>query len=343
MATTPSSAEAFFQQIFNDADPVAFVRNLVAEQTPEEEWLEFKSGKNPKTNGAIPDSDVEKYWSKTVSGFANTGGGVLLWGIDARQDPATRIDGAGALLHVPDPAAFKTRLTRLLQHATDPPVTGIAIKELSDLAEPGEGFVVCLVPESSFKPHRAERCEGKPYYVRIMDRFEYVPHSLLRHMFFPEHHSRFELQAGINWSVDEGYIHILVDGGLKNIGTKTAKNLLVQVRTEPKLGLVGKGPFQSSFSLPPAFDFEAKRPIHPDRFDQMFTAGLQVPSRRSFRNADHWSVPDVDHLTFHFRLFAADEECQSCELHFDSEEIEFKRSKTVVAEPKTDGLQQYKP
>src|SRR3954467_3253611 len=118
MAT--SLAEDFFARISNeDKNAGTFIRGLVDPSTPtfEEEWLDFKAN---VTN----DKEVKEIWSKALSAFANPQGGGLLWGIDAREDKATKVDAASGHAPVPDPAALKSRLLQLHHQATDPPVNG---------------------------------------------------------------------------------------------------------------------------------------------------------------------------------------------------------------------------
>jgi hypothetical protein len=84
----PSIANEFFLKITGDSDPVAAIKRLLNATPPtfETEWLDFK--------GAANDQDTKKTWSKALAGFANTQGGVLVWGVDARKDQATGIDAA---------------------------------------------------------------------------------------------------------------------------------------------------------------------------------------------------------------------------------------------------------
>ena len=59
----------------------------------------------------------------------------------------------------------------LHHQATDPPVLNVEIESYPDPGASGAGFVVCLVPESPFRPHRAEHVTNKPYYIRAGDDF----------------------------------------------------------------------------------------------------------------------------------------------------------------------------
>jgi hypothetical protein len=202
-AEARSSAEALFSQIMyrGAADRVAFIKAMTqpAPPTYEEEWLDFKSGfdgplLNPKP---LSDRFIKETWSTALSGFANTGGGLLIWGIDARKtplasDPGKMVDAAGDLRLVQHPDSLKSQLMTLHHAATDPPVVGVRVEPIGDPA--GGGFVVCFIPESRNKPHRAEFFTHKPYYMRAGDDFVVMPTVVLRSMFFPQVNPRYSVQ-----------------------------------------------------------------------------------------------------------------------------------------------------
>jgi hypothetical protein len=87
----PSLARALFEEITQAADPAGQIRAWVGSAPPtfETEYLDFKCE-------PVEDADLKRTWSRTVAGFANTEGGVVVWGIDARKDKANHID-AGVL------------------------------------------------------------------------------------------------------------------------------------------------------------------------------------------------------------------------------------------------------
>lgn len=335
LAVAPSSAEAFYQQIVNSTDPLAFIRTMVDPSSPlqEEEWLEFKGGKNPQAGTAIPDGDVDKYWSKALSGFANTGGGVLIWGIDARPDPTTRIERADSLSHVINPLKFKTRLNQLSQHSNDPPVIGVSVNEYQDPANPGEGFIVCFIPESSFKPHRAKKCTGEPYYIRIGDRFEIVPHPLLRQLFFPQLHARFELDVGIDWRNSVKQSQLKIQAALINVGTRTAKDVFVVVQGAPKLEL-SPFPFwkKTGSLIHNCIAFEAGRSIHPGATSPLFSAEHSTAATVLDKGHSPAVVPDQSGLNFFVQIYAADEEPQHILIQFDAEEVRNRINKKASSE-----------
>jgi predicted HTH transcriptional regulator len=177
-----SQAKNLFDQAIASGAP--FLRQLVADKTPESEWLDFKYGDH------LDDSETKVTWSRALCGFANNEGGVLIWGIDARFDKATKVDVANDVRLVPNPEALRDRLRQLHPTATDPPLIGVESKAIFDNGSTGPGFVVSYVPESDVKPHRAELMEGKPYMLRIGDTFKNPSPAILRNLFFPRSSAR---------------------------------------------------------------------------------------------------------------------------------------------------------
>jgi hypothetical protein len=235
-----TSAQTFFDQIMGAADPLSEIRNLINPASPvfEDEWKDFKSGTAGPAGAQVPlpDNVVKETWSTALSGFGNTGGGVLVWGIDCRSvpspmDPKNSIDVASGLRPVTNPDALKSRLLQLHHESTDPPVGGIRVETVHDPAS--GGYVVCLIPESSIRPHRALHVKNSPYYMRAGDDFVLMPTPFLRQLFFPVVAPRLVVSvvseiegAGASWSY---HFKIMVE----NRGTASAKDLFLRVFCTP--------------------------------------------------------------------------------------------------------------
>ena len=153
----------------------------------ETEWLDFKTGKfNPQ--------DVPRIWSKALGAFANNEGGVVVWGVDAKKDPDTGVDAAHAVEPVADVYRLTSRLKELHHQATDPPIKGVEVTPLPLHEGSPAGFVVCFVPESGHKPHRAEH-DGKKFYLRMGDSAKECSVSILRQLFYPRVSLRAEMDV----------------------------------------------------------------------------------------------------------------------------------------------------
>src|SRR5262245_24677300 len=100
-----SSARQFYEKILSQSEPAAYLRSLVSVANPtfEGEWLEFKGGRGN-------DASNQKNWSDALSGFANTGGGVLIWGIETDNRSGQRADPAVGFSLIDNPGALKAKL-----------------------------------------------------------------------------------------------------------------------------------------------------------------------------------------------------------------------------------------
>src|SRR4051812_29473880 len=107
-----------FRMLTNSYDKCrAMIDAWIQEDRREDEVLDFKSGQAFK-------GDINDLFSTAVSGFANTSGGTLVFGVDARKKPVpytgTRIDCASAVSLVDNCfAAAETLRSKVLQAVTE--------------------------------------------------------------------------------------------------------------------------------------------------------------------------------------------------------------------------------
>jgi len=137
--------------------------------------LEFKTVSSANLRG----NDDKRNLAKCLSGFANSDGGIIVWGVNARKN-AQGIDCAGAAAEIAPIKLFLSRLNELTGDAVSPVVDGIRHKPI----EVGRdaGFAVTLVPESNSGPYMAKLGEDR-YYKRSGDSFYRMEHFDLEDMF----------------------------------------------------------------------------------------------------------------------------------------------------------------
>ncbi|MCC6652397.1 MAG: ATP-binding protein [Candidatus Eisenbacteria bacterium] len=120
-----------------------------------------------------------KIFAKAVSGFANSEGGVVVWGIDARKD-ADGVDAAIALMPLKKPKVVLGTFKSLTGDAASPIVDGVDHRLILDGS--GGGFVATIVPASDHGPHMAGHGESR-YYKRSGDSFYKMEHFDIADMF----------------------------------------------------------------------------------------------------------------------------------------------------------------
>lgn len=152
---------------------------LIADQEPESLFLDFKRSADNGVGKNLHDDD-NKNLSKSISGFANSSGGVVLWGADCRRDAVT---GAEVVTKYPltDAKAFETKLQAAISRATIPPHPEVEAVSFSERAKGNAGFVALLVPQSYVGPIRSVK--SKHYHVRTGSDFGIVDHDVLAGMF----------------------------------------------------------------------------------------------------------------------------------------------------------------
>ena len=156
----------------------AAIDELIATRKAEELFLDFKRSADDGAGARLHDRDGNNF-GKAISGFGNSEGGVVVWGVDcARSKDGSDVASMKVPLH--DAAAFASRLEGAVSRCTIPGHSGVRSVPIS---RPGgsNGFVVSLIPKSNAAPHQT--VPALQYYMRAGSDFVPVPHGVLAGMF----------------------------------------------------------------------------------------------------------------------------------------------------------------
>jgi hypothetical protein len=156
------------------------IDELIADRQSEELFLDFKRSADNGVGARLNPSDRANL-AKAVSGFGNSEGGVIVWGVDCRDQP---LDGDVARAKVPiqSPKRFKSWLEGAISGCTVPPhprVRHLAIERAEPNAD--SGFVATLIPKSFLAPHQC--VTPLQYYIRVGSDFVPTPHGVLAQLF----------------------------------------------------------------------------------------------------------------------------------------------------------------
>lgn len=161
----------FFRSLVSESD----LQKLKEEKTKESLYLEFKTKADSRHSQL--DDDDRKNFSKALSGFANSDGGVLIWGVATDTK-----DQAKALKPITEVHAFQSVLKKSLINSTQPVVDDVLLEVIVKDGSDSDGYVKCLIPASDKAPHRAMLAD-REYYKRTTEGFYRLEHFDLEDMF----------------------------------------------------------------------------------------------------------------------------------------------------------------
>lgn len=211
----------------------AGVQRLVDEKQEENLFLDFKTIRRSD----LTNKEDRKNFAKALSGFANSSGGIILWGVDARKQEQGGPDCACGGKEIDSVSTFVSRLNEFTGMFVRPVVDGVRHRAICTSDD--HGYVITLVPESDAGPHMALGGEQR-YYKRSGSSFYAMEHFDIEDMFGRRRKPRFRLTYRIDPSMRggnpmryEGRIAI----GLENQGRGSATNLFFALRVPPPYGI----------------------------------------------------------------------------------------------------------
>lgn len=163
------------QQSYDAIKIEADINTFITNKTKEGLYLEFKQKSNSK-HGNL-DNDDKKNFSKALSGFANSDGGILIWGVQTR----TKDESAKKLKPINQVDDFVRSLKSFLTSATQPIIDNVLIEKIPKDKSKFRGYVKCLIPQSFKAPHRSYF--DREYYKRSIEGFYRLEHFDLEDMF----------------------------------------------------------------------------------------------------------------------------------------------------------------
>lgn len=180
----PNYALELYERLLTGGEPAILAELQRAD--PEHVYLDFKRvSSSPslytRANGFHLDKSDLTNLGKALSSFANSKGGVIVWGIDCvGNDPMLRSITPG----IENPGSFKGVVRSLLGKASTPALNDIRLDVLDLPSIPGKGAILMYVPQREYGPVRASVGEGADrYWFRAGDSFLAVPHDVLAAMF----------------------------------------------------------------------------------------------------------------------------------------------------------------
>lgn len=199
------------------------LEEFVREGKEENLHLDFKT-----TKGSEFKSDDDKSsLAVALSGFANSDGGIIVWGVDCRKNE-NQVDCAQDFKFVENVSLFLTKLNDLTGDAVRPLVDGVLHKAIK--IDSQRGCVVSLIPASDLAPHRAE-FRSHLYYKRSGSSFYMMEHFDLADMFGRRIKPALSVEIEIH-SHDHPHYSV-IKFFIRNVGRSVAKYYGANIEVSP--------------------------------------------------------------------------------------------------------------
>lgn len=190
---------------------LADIKEFVKTGQEETLHLEFKTITKPD----LSFRDDKRNLAINMSAFANSDGGLIIWGVDARKN-ADGVDCASALVEIHKVAGFVGRLNELTGEAVLPRITDVRHRAIPSIE--GNGFALSLIPESDSGPHMAKLGEDR-YYKRSGTSSYRMEHFDVADMFGRRQKPKLEVTTRVNGIGAD--VKIIL--GLRNTGRTSAR------------------------------------------------------------------------------------------------------------------------
>ena len=218
------------------------IKEFVSNKQEENLTLDFKT----INRADLSHHDDKQNFAKAISGFGNSIGGIIVWGVEARKNDQG-IDCACGFKEITPLSLFLSKLNEFTGQFVSRIVEGIEHKKI--VTSDDKGFVVTIVPESDAGPHMAKAGEDR-YYKRSGDSFYKMEHFDIEDMFGRRKKPKLSLRTDIiQTGKDSGPSGTFYECGIvvniENFGRGIAKyiSLALKVNSPYTIGQYGLDSF----------------------------------------------------------------------------------------------------
>lgn len=209
---------AFFERLVEEGE--IGLQDLMDRRQQEHVELDFKRKSDP-SHPNLNDDD-RRTLGEALSGFSNSAGGTLIWGVDARKIDG--VDCAAELMPISNIEAFRSNVQSLIGQYLMPRHEGVRTGIVNSVSDPSRGYLLVDVDRSERRPHRSEAKGKKGYFKRAGDSFFEMEHydieDAFKRIHVPELQFRYKLRVSTNgYGVTNGVLSLR----LHNQSAKSAR------------------------------------------------------------------------------------------------------------------------
>ena len=168
----PSPAE----ELFKGLNSITEIEQLITNGEPEGPYLECKSPQSPQINPGLKIQLAE-----AISGFANSGGGVIIWGVSTTKHSHGNLDILSQIEPIGNCRNFAKQIDKHIPLLTTPSISTSPSNVLLISKSDTKGIIVSFIPPSLSDP--VQSSVDKQFHFRNGDEFSDLPYEILKRMF----------------------------------------------------------------------------------------------------------------------------------------------------------------
>jgi hypothetical protein len=216
------SMQSAASQIFETLSSYVAVENMIESADSEGLHLECKAPTDPRLV-----REQKAKLAQAISGFANTAGGVIVWGVSTTKHEHSGLDVITQVEPIARIGMFADQVEKAVPTLTTPPILNSSTKVLKRASSDSKGVAVTIIPKAEGDPVQSNL--DNLFYFRSGDEFVIAPYEMIRRLFSatqsPDLHAVFHSEI----------VTLLPDGrweipiAVRNDSSAIAENVVVYV------------------------------------------------------------------------------------------------------------------
>lgn len=164
------------EKLFNSLNTFNDLNDLIIQGESEGLFLECKSPAEPNLS-----KDIKFHLAKAASGFSNTEGGIIIYGISTTTHNHSNLDVLSQIEPIGQCQRFAKLIENNLPRLTSPSLTKSQVKIIYEKVGDKKGVVIVLFPKSLYDP--TQSIVDNLFYYRTGDDFTPAPFEIIKRLF----------------------------------------------------------------------------------------------------------------------------------------------------------------